>query len=156
MLNKKRFIDALELGLGKGFKNWGEGFELAMVIAHDTTRYYPTNPLTKSGDIVVMGTHYQIKGHRGFFGNVKNMEELENHLFNECAADRYLLRVGGKQKFAWVNVSKEEVLKLAEAGHIKFEDSQSKNGHVARWTISEKNALHLEMLTGIKVHKMEI
>ena len=148
MLNKTRFFTSLQNG---NYANKGEEFELAMAIVYPTTRYYPHNPSSKSGDLVALGTHYQIKSHRGFFQNVANLQELENHLYNVCKADRYLLRVNDKVNYRWIDIDKKQVLQLAELGYIKFEYAGKSRGNVARWTITNKEAQLLYMRTGIKV-----
>lgn len=136
------------------FSNNGERFELFCGVQYRGTRYYPYNPASKSGDIVANGIHYQCKAHRGYFGNIANIEELSKHLFDVCKASRYLLQVTETKQTWWLDVDKHEVLRLAELGYITFENA-GKRGKVARWSMTVKEAIHLEMRTGIKVLKTE-
>lgn len=148
MLRKERFLNGLENGTTR---NGGEEFEFAMAVVYPTTRYYPHNASSKSGDLVALGTHYQVKGHRGFFQNIANIEELEEHLFKVCKADRYLLRVTNLTKWQWIDIDKHQVLELARAGYIKFEYAGKSRGNVARWSITKKESQFLNMRYGIKV-----
>lgn len=152
MLRKDRFYEKLEM---EDYGNKGEKFEFVMAIIYPTTRYYPYNPASKSGDIVAMGTHYQIKGHRGYFDKVKDLDDLKNHIYNVCKADRYLLRVTEAKKYWWLDVSKDEIIELAKNGYIKFQSDKTR-GHYARWSMTVREGIHLNMKMGIKLHKTDI
>jgi hypothetical protein len=145
MLKKDFYIQELKSGRKL---NPGVDFEYAMIIAYSTTRYYPYNPASKSGDIVANGIHFQIKSDRGFWENIENIEQFENHILKICKAKRYLLRIS-KTEYQWLDVSKEEIIHLAKKGYITFE-KHSKGRPIARWSMTKKEAMHLYMRENIK------
>ena len=130
----------------------GQKWELYLAKAYNASRYYPTNAASKSGDIVANGIHYQIKSANGIWENINSYEDFENFILHSDKASRYLLKVGTTSAISkpeWLDVSKQDLLRLAVAGYVKF-DRKAYGKNSAKWSMTSKEAMHLNMRMGIK------
>lgn len=131
----------------------GKAWELYMAKVYNASRHYTTAASWEAGDIVAAGTHYQVKAYNGFWQGVATLEDFTDHILNICKATRYLLKVGTSSdvkpgKEIWVDVDKQELITLAQAGYIKF-NRVAHGVKSAKWGMTKKEALHLNMKLGI-------
>jgi hypothetical protein len=130
----------------------GQEWELFITRYYNASRYYATAPASMSGDMVATGIHYQIKSANGFWEGITNLSEFTDYIENTCKASRYILKVGTNSKITgkvwWLDVDKQELIALAQAGHIKF-NRKAHGKPAAKWSMTYKEALHLNMKMGI-------
>jgi len=150
MLNKDFYIQELKSGRKL---NKGEKFELEMGFHFNAEGYHPVAPATASGDLTINKVEYQCKADRGFWEDVRNIAEFTNFIFNSDKADRYLLKVSTAKNWA-LNVNKVELIRLAEAGYIRF-DQPAFGKPCARWSMTIKEAIHLKMKCNIDYFEYE-
>ena len=132
----------------------GKAWELYMAKVYNAEQVFTTAASWEAGDLVAAGIHYQVKAYNGFWQGVVTLEGFENHILNVCKAERYLLKVGTSSevtpgKEIWLDVDKQELLTLAQHGYIKF--NRTAHGiQSAKWGMTQKEAMHLNMRMGIK------
>lgn len=132
----------------------GKAWELYLAKVYNASRHYTTAASWEAGDIVAAGVHYQVKAYNGFWQGVATLEEFTDHILNICKATRYLLKVGTSAQVVegqeiWLDVSKQELITLAENGYIKF-NRKAYGIPSAKWGMTKKQALHLNMKLGIR------
>lgn len=133
--------------------NKGEKFELEMGFHFNAEGYHPTAPATESGDLTANGIEYQCKADRGFWEDVRNIAEFMDFILNSDKAERYLLKVSTSKNWA-LNVNKVELIRLAAAGYIRF-DQPAYGKPCARWSMTIKEAIHLKMKYDIDYFEYE-
>lgn len=133
--------------------NKGEKFELEMGYHFNAEGYHPVAPATKSGDLTIKKIEFQCKADRGFWENVRNLAEFKTFIFTQCKAERYLLKISTSKNWA-LNVNKNELIKLAENGYIKF-NQPAFGKSCARWSMTIKEGIHLKMKLDIDYFEYE-
>ena len=125
----------------------GEIWELFLCKVYNASRYYPTVPASRSGDLVAKGIHYQAKAANGIWEGITNLKEFENFITKIDKASKYLLRVGTdptlNSRIWWLEVDKQELIKLAKLGFVKF-DRLAYGKPAAKWTITQKKAYKIK------------
>lgn len=150
----KAMREQLKEGISNGtvLPTDGQEWELFIAERYQASRYYPSSPASRTGDIVATGIHYQIKSANGFWEGITNLADFTDYIENTCKAQRYILKVGTDSKLTgkvwWLDVDKSELIALASQGHIRF-DRKAHGKPAAKWSMTYKIANHLNMKMGI-------